>query len=94
MRAKRHTRRTESYGILSVQLLALDVLETGGAGTVNATTYQVHLVVSRPDVIHKGPEFLEDICAHGEGDRHLEEEVPDLPGVWRDLEAGHDSDII
>ena len=57
--------------------------------TIDASTHYVHLVVSGPDVVNKRPVFLEDICAHGEGNGHFEEEVADLPGVRGELEASH-----
>ena len=73
-----------------MQLLTLDVPEDRGSSTVNAAAYLVQFIVSGPNIIYERPKCLEDVCAHGEGDWHLEEEVPNLPGVRRNLEAGHD----
>jgi hypothetical protein len=72
-------------------MLTLDVLEDRGSGTVTAAgAHLVQVVVSGPNIIYERPKCLEDVCAHGEGDWHLEKKVPNLPGVRRNLEAGHD----
>lgn len=66
------------------------MLEDRGSGTISAAAYLVQVIISSPNIIYERPKCLEDVCAHGEGNWHLEEEVPNLPGVRRNLEAGHD----
>jgi hypothetical protein len=60
-----------------------------GAYTVNSSAHHVHLVVSGPNVVDERPVFLEYVCTHGEGNWHVEEEVPYLQCVWGNLEACH-----
>jgi len=52
------------------------------ASAVDSAIHHVHLIVFGPGVVDERPEFLEYVCAQGEGTRHTEEEVPDLPDVW------------